>query len=441
MSIKKLRALAAFNLGFHWFIVGLIIPVLTLFLLRKGFTLLQVGFAFAVYSGTTVLLELPTGGLSDSFGRKKIYLISLTLQFAGALLIIFLNNPYAVMTCFILQGAARSLSSGTMDAYFIDQFYETDPQINLQKEMARIGFFIPAALAFGSLLGGALPALLKNLTEGPPLKNIYAANYLTLAFFILLQYLFTAILIQDDHPQREKGRKLEGFRQFPVVLRTSVHYGLRHPIILLLLLAMFCWGFSVAGLEQLWQPQLKSIIKEETGTLIFGLLTFGYFAAAAIGNLLATPISTLMKEQYALVLFVSRTIMGALYLILALQQQVLIFSLIYVMVFLFNGIQGSPESALFNREIPSEKRSTLLSFASLFLQAGGILGSILSGFLADQFSIKFAWLLAAAVLTLSALLYLRIQIIENRTRTAKASYEFQANPEPAKAPHKRRSEA
>jgi len=122
MNKNRLSILASFNLSFHWFAMGIIIPIMTLFLLEKGLTLLQIGIAFAVYSAATVLLELPTGGLADSIGRKKVYLFSLFLQLLGGIAILFLNSYTGILFCMVLHGASRSLSSGTMNAHFIDEF-------------------------------------------------------------------------------------------------------------------------------------------------------------------------------------------------------------------------------------------------------------------------------------------------------------------------------
>jgi len=69
---KKLLFIYALNQTFHWFIVGLLIPVMALLQLEKGLDLFQIGITIAVYSGTVILLELPTGGLADAIGRKSI---------------------------------------------------------------------------------------------------------------------------------------------------------------------------------------------------------------------------------------------------------------------------------------------------------------------------------------------------------------------------------
>ncbi len=415
MSIKKLTAIASFNLSFHWFSLGIIIPIMSLFLIEKGFSLFQLGIALAIYSGTTVLLELPTGGLADAIGRKRVYILSLSLQLAGGILIVFLSGYYAILICFILQGAARSLSSGTMDAHFIDEFYKADPDINLQKVMAKIGIFIPLALGIGSVIGGFLPMTLGTVTERAFGGNAYAANYICYAAAVAIQIIATLIMVHENRERFSGSTVLDGIRKVPDVLKTSVSYGIKHPVVLLLLITGFIWGFSISGLEGFWQPQVRNIIGGQEGSSwIFGLLTFGYFLAASAGNLLITPLCKLFKDNYPAVLFVTRSIMGILYLFLAFQIHLPLFSVFYITLFLWNGMQESPQSSIFNTEIPSEKRSTLISFASLFLQAGGISGSLLLGFLAQTYSIKTAWVIASIFITASALLYLRIPAAEKR---------------------------
>ena len=64
--MKGLQRIAIVNQTIHWFIVGLMTPVLALLQLGKGLSLAQVGLNLALYAGAVVVLELPTGGLSDS---------------------------------------------------------------------------------------------------------------------------------------------------------------------------------------------------------------------------------------------------------------------------------------------------------------------------------------------------------------------------------------
>ncbi len=92
MTKEKLLRLFTFNQSFHWFMTGLLIPVLTLLLLKKGLSLFQVGIALGVYSGFAILFELPTGGLADSIGRKRVYLISLVVSFSAITSLLFAHS-------------------------------------------------------------------------------------------------------------------------------------------------------------------------------------------------------------------------------------------------------------------------------------------------------------------------------------------------------------
>ena len=63
MGRRKLLFVFTFNQTIHWFIVGLMIPVIALFQMEKGLNLFQIGINMALYSAAVILFELPTGGL------------------------------------------------------------------------------------------------------------------------------------------------------------------------------------------------------------------------------------------------------------------------------------------------------------------------------------------------------------------------------------------
>ena len=58
----------------RWLPTGLLMPVLVLVLVDRGFSLAQIGVAAAGQGLMVFLLELPTGGLADALGRKPVLL-------------------------------------------------------------------------------------------------------------------------------------------------------------------------------------------------------------------------------------------------------------------------------------------------------------------------------------------------------------------------------
>ena len=406
MNKQQLLKIFIINQTFHWFILGIILPVIALLQLEKGLNLFQIGISMAICSGTVVILELPTGGLSDTIGRKKVYLISLMIKFGATFVLLIAQDFQGIILGFLLWGMARAFSSGSMDAWFVDEFRLINPKGNLQEALASVGIFIPLGLAGGSLLGGFLPMSLGKVTNQIPGLGTYSSNLIAILFFVIIQYLLTSKLIIEEIPPERKSDFISGFKLLPEVISTSIQYGIKNNTIFLLLLSTFAWGVGFSGLETFWQPQVKNILGSDSQTWIFGALTAGYFFAGSLGNMLITPLCKLFKNNYSLVLFLIRLFMGVLFFILALQNKIAGFTIFYLTLFLYNGMNNAPHATIFNYQIPSEKRSTLLSFESLFLQIGGLLGALIMGYISNSFSITIAWFIGSAVLVLSCFTYL-----------------------------------
>lgn len=405
MTKKKLLFVFGLNQTFHWFIIGLIIPVNTLLQLEKGLNLFQIGIVTAIWGGTIILLELPTGGLADAIGRKRIYLISLVLLFCAGLVILIAWNFVTVALGFCLLAVARALSSGSMDAWFVDEFNKIEPEGNLQEALAKVGIFIPAGLGVSSFVGGLLPMSLGKITAQIPGLGIYSANLIAINVLVFIQFVLTSVLVKEHlHPDR-KADIWTGCKRFPEVVSTSVQYGLKNRVILLLLLSSLGFAVGLVGLEALWQPQVKQILGSDSQTWIYGLLSAGYFLACSLGALFSTPLCKLFNNNYPKVLFYTRLFIGAFFCILALQGSLIGFTTVYWILFAFNGMSNSPYMAMFNAQVPEAQRSTLLSLLSLFEQLGVLLGSLSMGYIANTLSIPVAWFLAAEILIVSSLAY------------------------------------
>ena len=190
------------------------------------------------------------------------------------------------------------------------------------------------------------------------------------------------------------------------MISDSIQYGFKNRIVLLLALSTGAWGLGISGVELLWQPQTKIILGSDSQTWIFGLMSAGYFVASALGSFIASPLCKFFNNNYQGVLAGARFLMGGTLFILALQAEIIGFIGFYWGLFIFNGIMNSPHAAIFNDNIPEEQRSTLLSFESVVMQMGGVLGSIGLGYLSQSFSIAIAWFVGAGVLAFSSLFYI-----------------------------------
>lgn len=136
----------------------------------------------------------------------------------------------------------------------------------------------------------------------------------------------------------------------------------------------------------------------------------GNFLLGMAGNMLATPLSRLLRRRYALAAAVFQGLRGVFLIGLALQTAVIPATVFFWLVYLGMGVVNSPHAALINREIPAERRSAMLSVQSLAAYVGSALGSVALGYLAERASIGAVWIVAGAVLMVSLLLYVTIDL-------------------------------
>lgn len=393
------------NQTFHWFIVGLTFPILVLFILQKGLDIFEAGLVLSGYSIATIVLELPTGGLADAIGRKRVYLLSLAVMFAGYALIVFVDGFVLTFLAAAVLGSARALSSGSIEAWFIDEFTISNPNGNLQHALARAGAFFPLGIGLGSLLGGAIPATASSIAIDL-FGNPYALNFVIAAFLALLQIGLTVLMVKEARRPISSGTVIDSVRTTPKNIAISVELGLRNPVTRLLIVAFMVLGFAALGVELLWQPRVAEILGDAGGAWVLGVLAAAYFLATALGSLASPAVCRVFREDYAAALFLLRILAGATLIALAFQQGIWGFAAVYILLYFITGIEDSPHSTLFNLQVPSQHRSTLISFKSLMLQLGGVIGSFSLGWLANAYSIPVAWEVAGLVLGISAVAYL-----------------------------------
>lgn len=393
------------NRFLHWFITGISVPILTLLILKRGYNLAESGILISIYSAFVFFLELPTGGLADTVGRKKIYLISLWFYFCSVLLILFSTNFISMIAGFSFLGISRALFSGSLDAWFIDTFNQLRPKGNLQASLANIGTAENIGLGTGTILGGLLPMWIGPYVENYHTFDRYSGNLLVMIFAISLQVLFTYIFIKENFNKSNKFNLKNNIEAVRKTIVDSFKYGLKNEVIFKLLLISGFWGLVISSVELLWQPGLKGILETDENTFIFGVVSAGYFFSCAFGNIIVTRICKLFNNNYLLIAFMARLLMGVVLLTLSFQYSLIGFISLYWILFTCNGLEGSPKNTVFNQFVPTDMRSTILSLDSFTMQIGGFLGALSFGQIANTYSIKIAWIIGSILLILSSLIY------------------------------------
>ncbi|WP_374687294.1 MFS transporter [Promineifilum sp.] len=394
-----------------WFATALPLSLTVLLAGARGLSLFEVSFALGVYSLTIVLLEVPTGGLADAVGRKRVALLAFALAALYNLVFLFAFSFPILLLAMILYGVSRALSSGALDAWFVDALQAADPAVDLQPALAGAETVSLLALGLGAVAGGALPRLFAGLpADGTAVLTPLAMPIVAALAVKLLLVAAVALLIREERPAGGASWRA-GFRAVPALVREASVLSRANPRLLLLMSASFVAGLAIISLEALWQPFFAALPGVSDGgapTLLFGVIMAGNFLVGMVGNLLSVPLSRRLGGRYGLVGAISRLLQGASILGLAAAGALFPATGLFWLAYLMGGVGLSPHATLLNAEIPAERRSAMLSVQSLAAYLGSFLGGAGLGYVADHLSISAAWAIAGALTVVSLVPYLML---------------------------------
>lgn len=431
----SLPSLRAIHLTYYaavflrWFAVALPLALMVLLLQARGMSLFQVGLIMGLHSAVVVVLELPTGGLADAIGRKRTALLAQAIQLGStvAFLLSFSFAGFAVAA--VLLGTARALSSGALDAWFVDALLAHDERYDLQPSLAHAGTLTILGLALGAAAGGAIPTWFGG---GLPADGAALLTPLALPFLVSFAVqaagiVVVAAFVREVRPPAADGDDApRGLAAVGPILADALRAAREDRVVSLILVTTAATGLAIAALETFWQPRFDTLLRAAGGEappLTFGLLMSGAFAVGVVGNLVSIPLSRALGRRYGVVAALGQLIGGAALLVLAGRSGVPAAVAAFWAAYLANALGGSPIATLLNDAVPSSRRSSTLSVVSLAGFVGGLVGSVAFGWLAQRAGIPAVWTVAGAILAASTTLMLAVDRLRVRTasRAADAS--------------------
>lgn len=415
-SVERRYALILF---LFWFSTALPMSMFILLAQARGMTLGQLGLLTALYSATVFLLEVPTGGLADAWGRRRVALLGEAVTLAGwGVFLVSFSFP-SFLVAFVLNGIGRALASGTLDAWFVDSLQAIQPGVDLHPRLARTGAITFIALGLGAVCGGAIARGFAFLPpDGTAILTPLASPGLVAVVLRFALIVAIACLVHEPEHRLQAASWRRGIAEIPSLLRDAVRLTAGSRILVRLLAVAGVSGVVLSSLELLWQPHFGTLLGESEARSIFlGAILAGSFLMGVVGNLIAPRLSKRLGNRPGRVCALFHGLRGALLIGLAMQGHAVPAALLFWLVYMGQGAVTSTHALLLNEQIPSHRRSSMLSIESLVSYIGSFIGSAGLGFVAQHTSIGTAWLLAGGLLLVSWILYHRIDSIrEERLR-------------------------
>jgi DHA3 family tetracycline resistance protein-like MFS transporter len=378
----------------HILPMSLIFTTYVLFLKSNGLTLAEIGIVNAIFGISITMFEIPTGVVADVFGRRRSVLLGLFI-FIPSHFIYWLGYS---MPMFLLAEVTSALAfcfiSGAMDAWLRDSldFYE------VKYDFARLintGFIMNRV---GTIVGGLIGSVIAwyDLRIGWLLATI-------LQIIVFVWFLFK--MQPEEYFQPLKFQWLKIWSQMKQVARDSFVHGLKTRIVWLLTIISTLYLFASQPINMQWTIYLEEKISLKIIGVMWILISLTSMAGAWV-------VGRIMKHYHD-----ERQIMTWANLVLGVSLVLMILSQnIYWVLALFlvheagRGMFPAAQKAYLHDHIPSDKRATVASFASMVEHLGMAIGWLGAGVLARNIGIIPTWQLAGVIFLVGILLIWKLPL-------------------------------
>jgi predicted MFS family arabinose efflux permease len=404
-------------IGLRWLPVGLLIPVFVLLPLSRGLSLTQVGLVFAVQGLVVFLLELPTGGLADSIGRRPVLLVAGVVSLASLALFYLAHSVEVFVAAMVLQGIYRALDSGPLEAWYVDTTLAAEPGRAMERGLSAGSSVLSLTIAGGALLSGALIAI----DPFPEIETLGLPVLVSIA--LVVAYTIAIALLMHELPRARDARALAAsVRAVPAVIREGLGLLRASRVLLALVSVELFWGFSMAAFESLFPVRLSEAIgdTDEAAALMGPVASAGWFASAAGAALIVVVSRRIGVARSAAAL---RVIQGLTVIGMGLIGGPVGLIAAYLGCYVAHGASNPMHMTLLHRQVDGPHRTTVLSMNSMVAQPAGAAGAIVLLAIADGWSVSTAMIVGGIVCALAAPLYLPARRAEVRAEAAVALTE------------------
>lgn len=401
----------------RWLPVGVTLGVTVLLPLERGLSIAEVGSILAIQGFVALALELPTGALSDTLGRRPVLAASGVLAVAASVLFLLADSYALFAVSLLLQGVFRVLDSGSLEAWFVDAVHQHDPQAEVAHPLARAGTVLGVAIAGGALLGGLLVAWHPLSALSALVLPLMVAIGLYLGYTVLVIVLVRESPLEGVAPPRALPAMAHAARQTPRTIVDGLRRAASSRALAGLLLVEVFWSVAMIGFETLTPVQLEGMLGgEAAAAAVFGPASAAAWGLFAVGSLLGSRLSGVIGVTWTAIL--SRILNGAFVVVMGLSSGVVGLLIGYGLTYLAHGAAGPMHSALLHREADRSTRATVLSLNSMVSGGAHSIGLLVLTAFAGATSAAMATVVAGAFSILGAACYLPALRQERNRRTA-----------------------
>jgi MFS family permease len=344
------------------------IPVLALFYIASQVPIEQFAIIMAVFSFTTLFLEIPSGVIADLIGKKKTLLLSRFLYVVEIFMLAFYDGFWVFLIAKIISGIGVSLTSGTDSALM----FETLKKLGREKDHKKISgtrsMITNISMAVVMITGSYLFSINYKLPA------IVSLPILTLGF-ILTFFIF------------DPSEKLKGFsfKNFISHFKESVRMFWHNPYLKFLAFFTLIIGALISIILSMSSAYYELIIP----VTLIGSIAFISSMLTAFASKKAHALEEIIGERKSIFLIQSVILISLLLASIYVNYLGIMFMLIISLVVGFYGIVIND---YVNRHVVDSHRVAMLSVNNMFDNIGVTILFPIVGFITLHYQVKYSLL-------------------------------------------------
>ncbi len=340
------------------------LPIIVLFWQDAGLSMFQIMILQAVFSISTVLLELPSGVFADIYGRKLSLILAAFFNTVGIGLYCLADTFTEILIAELFLAAFVALQSGADSAFLFDTLKSLGRTEEYPRQLGSIIFYSTIVLGLTNVIGGFIGEINLRWTLFACLPFVLSAFFVSLTLSEPSRSRSSGVFTLASHLDEIK----QTLRNDPALLWIIVYAG-----VVLTFNQAGLWlyqpYFAITGIEVFW----------------FGIIFASFqFVAAFAGK----------YYYFANEMMGDRMILIALLLVSTLASVLLgnlVFTFSFLFILLHQVVRGFFKiifSQLINQRVASSVRASILSVQNL---VGRILTALVMpffGYYADIYSVE-----------------------------------------------------
>ncbi len=369
---------------------------LLLYFLENNLSFTQIGVLYAAKEITTNLLEIPSGLISDSLGRKSSLIAALFLYILAYLSFYLSENFLILLIAMCILGIGDAFRSGTHKGMIMDYLKI------MSWEHLKIDYY--GHTRSWSQLGSALSALIGGVLI------FFMGTYKNIFLFALIPYTLNIINIYNypnelNFSEKDKSKTpsfislskqlLRSFKNREVIYivnSASLHTAFLKTIKDYLQLIIVSLAATL--------PYLVSIESDQKSGLVVGISFFFIYILSSIASKNAsTAVALGIKNIDRKTLFLG-LILGAFSGLLYINGFIFLSAICFIFIYIIESTRKPILTSYLANTVPGEILSSAFSIQSFYTTIVTAILSVVIGLLADGFGVGLGLMVISLLLAI-----------------------------------------